>query len=140
MTTRARPEKQQQARGRRRARITVRILTGVCALVVLTIGATELTSNGFQAFVDRPPGVGATPSDDGKQQAASSGSAKQKTAAQGAQQGAANAPNPVAPSPLPPFEPAPIVPGPRGGDRRPGFPHPGGGRHRPGPRRGPPNV
>jgi hypothetical protein len=61
MNVRARSEKQQQVRGRRRARIAMRILTGICALAALGIGATELTSTSLQTFVARPEGVGATP-------------------------------------------------------------------------------
>src|SRR4051794_16113218 len=60
MSPRSRPESQQQSRDRRRARSTMRILTGICVLVALSIGVTQLASNGFQGFVDRPPGVGAS--------------------------------------------------------------------------------
>src|SRR3954468_3915979 len=60
MTPRSRPENQQESRDRRRARWTMRILTGICVLIALSIGVTQLASKGFQAFVDRPPGVGAS--------------------------------------------------------------------------------
>jgi hypothetical protein len=60
---RARSEKQHQARGRRRAKWTVRALTAVCALAAIGVGVSQLTTEGFQAFVDRPAGVGATPDD-----------------------------------------------------------------------------
>jgi hypothetical protein len=127
---RARPEKQQLVRGRRRARVTMRILTSVCALAALGIGATELATNGLATFLDRPAGVGATPSNDGGGQSASRQPAPSKTPSQGTQ-----------PAPLPPpVELRPVVPGPRGGYPPPGFPHPDGPRGRPGPRRGPPAV
>jgi len=63
MNPRVRPEKQQLVRGRRRARITMRTLTILCAAAGLGIGAFQLVSNGFGTFVDRPAGVGATPDD-----------------------------------------------------------------------------
>ena len=56
-----RPEKQEKARSRRRAWLSMKILTALCALAALGIGATQVTSNGLEAFVTRPEGVGATP-------------------------------------------------------------------------------
>jgi len=56
-----RPDKQQKVRGRRRAWLSMKILTALCALAAVGIGATQVASNGLQAFVTRPEGVGATP-------------------------------------------------------------------------------
>ena len=69
MTPRARPDQQQHARSRRRARWTMRLVTGMCVLLGLTLGATQLMSNGFGTFVDRPAGVGASEGQEGDEAA-----------------------------------------------------------------------
>jgi hypothetical protein len=38
-------------------------LTVVCASTAIAIGTGQLVKEGLQDFLDRPPGVGATPSD-----------------------------------------------------------------------------
>jgi len=54
---------QQRSRRRRHARWTMRGLAATCALLALGLGADRIHSGGLQAFLDRPPGVGATPAD-----------------------------------------------------------------------------
>lgn len=46
---------------RRRARRFMQALTLACALAGAGIGAAQLSSGGLHAFLERPPGVGATP-------------------------------------------------------------------------------
>jgi hypothetical protein len=48
---------------RRRARRVMQTVTVVCALAAAGIGADELYAGGLQSFLERPPGVGATPAD-----------------------------------------------------------------------------
>jgi hypothetical protein len=62
MFNRARTAAQKKLRSRRRARWTMWFVTGVCAVVGVGIGVTQLVTGGFDAFVDRPPGVGASTS------------------------------------------------------------------------------
>lgn len=69
MTAPARPTKQQKKRGRRRAWMSMRLLTGLCVVAALGIGATQLASNGLATFVNRPEGVGATPDAEAEQAA-----------------------------------------------------------------------
>jgi hypothetical protein len=49
---------------RRRWRRILQALTAACVLAALAIGAEDLHAAGLQSFFDRPPGVGATPSQD----------------------------------------------------------------------------
>jgi hypothetical protein len=88
--------RRREKRGRRRAILTMRIVTVVCALSALGIGASQLASTGVQAFLDRPPGVGATPANTStKRQPASS-----------AQSGSAASGSPTAPATSPPQAPS----------------------------------
>jgi hypothetical protein len=105
MAVKARSEKQQQARGRRRARATMRIVTAMCAVAALGIGATELSSTGLDTFVARPEGVGATPPAD---EAAPSSPGRSATANHGGAAKASPVPKarPVRPA-CPPDTPAP---------------------------------
>lgn len=49
---------------RRRAKRVMDVLTVVCVAVVIGIGTSQAVVEGLQEFVNRPPGVGATPSDE----------------------------------------------------------------------------
>ena len=48
-------------RARVRARRAVFALAAVCGLTAIGIGGVEVASEGWNAFLDRPAGVGATP-------------------------------------------------------------------------------
>lgn len=48
---------------RHRARRVMQTVTMVCVLAAAGIGADGLYTGGFQSFLERPPGVGATPAD-----------------------------------------------------------------------------
>lgn len=48
---------------RRRAQRLMRAVIVICVLVAIAIGADQLYSGGWQAFLHRPPGVGATPAE-----------------------------------------------------------------------------
>ncbi len=48
---------------RRRARRVMQAMTLACVLAAAGIGAGELYSGGWQSFLERPAGVGATPPD-----------------------------------------------------------------------------
>ncbi len=51
-------------RRRRRAHRLMQVMSVLCALVALGLGGYQLHSEGLVAFLDRPPGVGATPQQD----------------------------------------------------------------------------
>lgn len=51
-------------RRRLRARRAMFGVAAACTLAALGIGGFELGSKGWNAFLDRPPGVGATPPQD----------------------------------------------------------------------------
>jgi hypothetical protein len=48
---------------RRRGKRVMDTLTVVCVAVVMGVGTSQVASEGWQEFLDRPPGVGATPSE-----------------------------------------------------------------------------
>jgi hypothetical protein len=48
---------------RRTARRLMQAVAVVCALAAAGIGADQFYTGGLQAFLERPPGVGATPPD-----------------------------------------------------------------------------
>ncbi len=47
--------------GQARARRTMIWVTAACLVAAIAPGVEQLTAHGFAAFIDRPPGVGATP-------------------------------------------------------------------------------
>ena len=49
---------------RRHCRRALQTLTAACVLAAVAIGAENLHATGLQSFFDRPPGVGATLSQD----------------------------------------------------------------------------
>ena len=52
------------ARGRRRgAKRWMDSITIVCVSIAIALGTSQLVNEGLQEFLNRPPGVGATPSD-----------------------------------------------------------------------------
>lgn len=95
----------------------MQVLTSVCAIAALAIGATQATSNGLQTFLNRPEGVGATPPDEETDSAANAPSAKA--------QGPSDEEQPAQPQ----DDPAPVAPEPRDDSLPPGFDHPDGGHH-----------
>ncbi len=48
-------------RRRHRARLIMRWVVLACVLTAAAIGAQQFVSNGLPAFLNRPPGIGATP-------------------------------------------------------------------------------
>jgi len=80
---------------RRRAWLTMRVLTAACVVAGLAIGASQLASGGLQAFLSRPPGVGATPASTSTSQQANAS----RPAASGAPAGSRTS---ASPPPTPP--------------------------------------
>jgi hypothetical protein len=130
----------QRTRCRRKARWAMRGLAATCALLALGLGADRIHSVGLQAFLDRPPGVGATPADseaDASPSPESDGGATALAPAAPEETPQPSTPSPpaqplppaVAPPPLPapsPWPPPPLrsapgesAVGPAGGLRRP---------------------
>lgn len=64
MAPRTDPEYLATKRRRKRAFRSMQALTGLCVVVALGLGGYQLHSEGLSGFLDRPPGIGATPQDD----------------------------------------------------------------------------
>ena len=48
---------------RREAKRLIDMLTTICVVVAIAIGTSQLVKEGLQEFLNRPPGVGASPSE-----------------------------------------------------------------------------